>query len=196
MPNRVTVPPTSEPVTLAQLREHLGLVEAQATDAELEACISDAREWVENHVELSIGTQTREQVLDAFPEWELELPFGPVQSIESVSYVDTDGDDQTVGISERYLDDVSRPAQLMPAFGLAWPDTREQANAVRVLYVTGYTNGESPDDYPTPRAVYRATLLLAAHWYENREATAQAIEVREIPFGVERILFPLRRPGI
>jgi uncharacterized phage protein (predicted DNA packaging) len=41
-----------------------------------------------------------------------------------------------------------------------------------------------------PGALVEAVLMLAAHWYENREATAEA--AREPPFGVSEIIREFR----
>lgn len=39
---------------------------------------------------------------------------------------------------------------------------------------------------PVPEDLRQAALMLAAHWYENREATTEA--AREPPFGVSEII--------
>ncbi|SLN19984.1 Phage gp6-like head-tail connector protein [Roseivivax jejudonensis] len=44
--------------------------------------------------------------------------------------------------------------------------------------------GEEQD--PIPPALVEAVLQLAAHWYDNREAGAEA--VRELPFGVRDLV--------
>lgn len=43
---------------------------------------------------------------------------------------------------------------------------------------------------PVPDELRQAVLMLAAHWYENREATAEVL--REPPFGVTEILREFR----
>jgi uncharacterized phage protein (predicted DNA packaging) len=42
-------------------------------------------------------------------------------------------------------------------------------------------------DANTPEAVRHAVLMVAAHWYENREASIDA-NLRSIPFGVDDII--------
>jgi hypothetical protein len=37
---------------------------------------------------------------------------------------------------------------------------------------------------PTPPALVEAVCLLAAHWYENREASLIDISAQDLPFGV------------
>lgn len=46
--------------------------------------------------------------------------------------------------------------------------------------------------YPGPELVpadlKEAVILLAAHWYENREASVVGVSAQQIPFGVEQIV--------
>lgn len=44
---------------------------------------------------------------------------------------------------------------------------------------------------PLPPALHHATLMLVAHFYENREAASEA-DVRTIPIGVSRLTAPYR----
>lgn len=46
------------------------------------------------------------------------------------------------------------------------------------------------DQDPVPPVLVEAVLQLAAHWYDNREAGAEA--VRELPFGVREIVTEYR----
>lgn len=45
---------------------------------------------------------------------------------------------------------------------------------------------EFPDG--TPADVQQAVLMLAAHWYENREATLVGVTAQSVPFGYEAII--------
>lgn len=199
MTNRVVEPATTTPISLAEARAmrnlvaYVGSPATHPQDAVLELGIAAAVEFMEHQTQLSIGVQTREEVLDAFPDFEIALPFGPVHSVESVKYDDENGDEQTLDVDGWVLDAVTRPAVLLPAYGEVWPATIAAANAVRVRYVAGYTNGASPDDYPTPATFKLVAHLFAGHYYENREAVSQGSELKEIPLGVDRLLFPFRR---
>lgn len=82
--SRVTVPPPVEPVTLAEVKLDRR-VDHDLDDALLESLIQAAREWCEGYTETSIVTQTRETVLASYTEGTTVLPFGPVQSVESVT---------------------------------------------------------------------------------------------------------------
>lgn len=202
MANRIITAPTTEPVSLEEARSHLRLTAYEGSPAThpdddwVEMAIVVAREWIEEFIEQSVGTQTREEVLDAFPDFEIELPFGPVHSITSLTYLDENEEEQAVDSEDYFLDTVNRPQVVMPAVDFDWPTTSSGANGIKVRYETGFTNGASPDDYPTPKRIKMAALLLVGHWYENREASSQNIDVTSLPMGVEALLWPLRRPKI
>lgn len=85
------------------------------------------------------------------------------------------------------------PNTVVLAYGSTWPTSRDAANAVRIRYVTGYNaDDDSPKPYPLPRMARAAILLMLAHLYENREATA-ATALAEIPLGVQSLLDMLPR---
>lgn len=60
-------------------------------------------------------------------------------------------------------------------------------------YVERFTSVENIE--PSP-AINQACLMLVAHWYANREATANNMVVAKTPFGVDFLLQPYRRMGV
>lgn len=54
---------------------------------------------------------------------------------------------------------------------------------------------DDPDEFPagTPADVEQAVLMLAAHFYENREASLVGVAIMAIPFGVQDIIRNHRR---
>lgn len=134
-----TVDPTTEPITLTEAKEHLG-VTIEDDDTRITALIVAAREWVENDSGLALLTQTWVAKLDAFPPGDLlKLPKVPIQSITSVVYVDTNGDDQT--FTGYTLDAIGERIYLQ--YGEDWPSTRDIENAVTITYVSGYGDAVS-----------------------------------------------------
>lgn len=158
---KVITPVATEPVTLAEAKLHLR-VDHSTDDTLISSLISAAREECEHLLERALAPQTLRLSIDAFPADGIELPRPPVTSIESIQYVDTDGATQTLAGSDYYLDDEQEPSWVVPAYGVVWPDTRDEANAVVVTYVAGYT--DCPD-------VIRAWILLrVGTLYCTREA--------------------------
>lgn len=188
MYSRVIVAPPVEPLTLTEVKLDRG-VEHTLHDDLLTALIRSAREYVENYCSLSLITQTRELILDAF-DTSLELPYGPVQSVTAIEYADTNGITTTLAAAD-YTVNVNRyAAMIAPAWGLYFPTTRWQANAVTVRYIAGYAPlTASPTDYTynIPPGIKTAMKLLIGNWYENREATSDRPQ-HEIPMAVTHLL--------
>jgi uncharacterized phage protein (predicted DNA packaging) len=65
-----------------------------------------------------------------------------------------------------------------------------------VEHMLGFTFEAATDDPPEgdpwadgiPADIDQAVLLLAAHWYENREATLVGVSAQPLPFGVAEII--------
>lgn len=158
---KVITQPTVEPVSLAEAKLHLR-VDHSTDDTLISSLISAAREECEHLLERALAPQTLRLSIDAFPADGIELPRPPVTSITSIEYVDVDGAPQTLAGSNYYLDDEREPSWVVPAYDVDWPSTRDEANAVVVTYVAGYT--DCPD-------VIRAWILLRiGTLYRTREA--------------------------
>lgn len=108
------------------------------SDPGLSALIKAARVAAENMTRRAFITQTWDLYLDCFPGWEIHLPKPTLQSVSAITYIDTNGVEQTLAADQYLVDAKSEPGRVMPAFGLVWPVTRYQANAVKVRFVAGY----------------------------------------------------------
>lgn len=158
---RVATPPAVEPVTLAEAKLHLR-VDGSDEDALIARLISAAREQAEQELDRAVAPQTLQLLLDAFPAGAIRLPRGPVTSVTSVQYVDDAGVLQTIAGANYALDDAQIDAWLLPAYGFDWPATRDEANAVRVTYVAGWSS--------CPAAVQQWILLAVGTMFASREA--------------------------
>lgn len=202
---RIVQRPATEAVSLEDCRAHLRLT---ATGSPLShpddywitnIGLPAAREWCENYTGRAFASQTIELAINGFPAtadaWYaalgMSLPFSPVQYIESVTYIDSDGASQLVDPTVYALDSFQEPGMLFSAYGQTWPTTRGMRGAVRVRYRAGYTvPGESPDDFPLPYALKAAVLLLLAHWHENREPMVTGTIATELKFTLISLLGP------
>src|ERR1039457_2262271 len=70
--------------------------------------------------------------------YEMFMPFPPLQTIDSIKYIDGTGVQQTLDPSQYLVDAVSEPARVTPAYGLTWPVTQVRINAVEVTFTCGY----------------------------------------------------------
>lgn len=112
-------------------------IDGSVDDLLLEIWRAAAFEKAEHETSQSIGLQVRELALDAFPTGAIKLPYGPVNSITSVTYIDLAGDAIVLNNGQYTLDTYSKPDWLLPAVNVSWPDTLEVANAVKIRYSAG-----------------------------------------------------------
>lgn len=183
----ITTPPAVEPVSVAEAKNHLR-VDIDNDDTLLAIYITAAREYVEGVVRRALITQTLKAYLNAFPGVSaVALPRPPLQSITSLVYTDGDGSDSTFDAANYSADIVAQPGRLVLGYNKSWPSpaTLATVNPIAITYVAGY--GAAGSDVPS---IYRqAILLLAGHWYENREAIiATGAVPKEIPLAVESLL--------
>lgn len=182
--------PAVEPITLEDARLHLRVTPdddsppAHPDDTLIMALVSAAREYCERYLMRALAPQTVEVVFDGFPATEIPLPFSPIDSIVSVTYVDEDGVEQVMDDSLYVLDNDQEPGWLLPLIGTTWPGTLGAINTVRVRYDCGYT--------VLPASIRAAMLLLVGNWYENREAVIIGTIQNNLSFAVEALLLPYR----
>ena len=167
MPTKLITAPTVEPITVAEVKQRLGVTHSDL-DADFGAWITDARERAEQITGRALAPQTWEKVLDAFPENEIQLPWPPLISIDSVQYIDTTGVQQTLASTVYTLDSDSEPGWLLLAYDQDWPETLDTANAVRVRYTCGYANAAA-----VPVSIKQWLHLQVGQSYAHREAGAE-----------------------
>ena len=181
-PKRITTP--TEPVTLAEAKLHLR-VDGTDEDAPIQGLLSAARATCEDRTEGTVPVPGWRLTLDAFPD-AIKLPRPPIVSVESVKYIDTAGVQQTLSPLDYVVDTVSSPGYIVPAFGKAWPETRDQINAVEVEYTAGSA---------TPPAAIKAWMLLAiGEMFMNREGSAERPAVAHS--FADRLLDPCKVWGV
>ncbi len=184
---RLITPPAQEPVSLVDAKLHLR-VSDPAEDALIRVLIAAARQAAEQELCRALITQTWELLLDRFPIDAIALPRNPVQSVTSIQYRDSDGVLQTFAATNYKLDAASLIARVVPGFGLVWPETREEINAVSVVFVAGFGNAGAT----VPASIRQWMLLQVGHWYEHR-ASAEERELWVTPF-LGGLLDPHRVP--
>lgn len=157
---RVITASTVEPVSVETVRAFLR-VDGDQDDTLIASLIKAAREEWERIARRACITQTLEQVVDCFPEdYRLQVLRPPLQSVESVKYVDRDGVEHTW--TDYQVDTASDPGVILfktlPGAALL------ESGAVRVRFTTGY--GDAASD--VPERVRTDITQLAAFWFEER----------------------------
>ncbi|CDG54566.1 MULTISPECIES: head-tail connector protein [Halomonadaceae] len=180
-------------ITLTHAKLHLKLAttaeEAEAytdEDAIIQGLINGAYQYAEHDTQAVLVSRTKTLVLDAFPMGSkaIELPWSPVTAIESMEYIDPEGNEQSLDAETLRLD--TRPIYplLAPQWGTRWPSTTDEPECITITATAGAED--------TPPDVDIAVLLLVGHWYENRESVVIGTISSEAPMGVDMLLAPHR----
>jgi uncharacterized phiE125 gp8 family phage protein len=195
----VATEPTSDarPVTVAEAKEHLRIVDFTDDDDYIAGLIDAARKWCEDYCERTFADCQYTVAFDDFQAVRIELPRPPLrlnasssEATVSIAYVDTGGTTQTLTWAESSTQDFRVDKDFVP--GLAyplyletWPSTRIDDKAVQVTYLAGYGSVAA-----VPQAAKHAIKMLVSHWYTNREAVDRSGN-KDVPLGVYDLLAPL-----
>lgn len=177
--------PTVEPLTIAEAKAHLRVTSTDE-DALITALIVAAREHAERFTRRALITQTWDLTLDSFPA-EIVVPFPKLQSVTSITYVDSNGASQTLLTTEYTVDTKSEPGRVVEAYDKAWPSTRDVINAVTVRFVAGYGLAAA-----VPSSIKQGMLMHIGHMYANRESVNIGNISSEIPMTTEYLYMPHR----
>jgi uncharacterized phiE125 gp8 family phage protein len=176
--------PTAEPVSLDEAKKQVELPTAVAAHDELlNALITASRQYVERYLNRQLVTATWNLFLDRFPCGldPILIPYAPLQSITSITYLDSTGATQTWLSSEYRVSTSREPGRVMPEYGYCYPVARCTSDAVTVRFVAGYGEPSA-----VPVAIKQAMLLLVSHWFENRGAVGSV--GNEIAFSLNALL--------
>lgn len=192
---KIITPATTEPITLALARKQCrvdpeGSPPVHEDDELIELFLSTAREWCEAYLGKLIAPTLVEISGNEFAD-EITLESGPVLSVESITYYDEDGAQQTIDPGNYELDTTEQIAVIRLVGDATWPTTDGTNDNIRVRYTIGYSVvGESPQVAPLPKSIKTAILLLTNHLYENRSSTVEKA-LSEMPMGVRFFLGPI-----
>lgn len=198
-----TAPPV-EPVTLAEAREHLRLVatgspESHPDDDFVSRAIAAARRMAESFTNRAFVETTFTWRFDRFASdsVELSLPIGAGLSVDSISYIDQNGDSQA--FTDFVFLATETGGRLAPATDKSWPDVRGSLGDVTITFKAGYSpTNDSPPDYRAnvPDDIKHAILFAVGHFYENRESVMVDVNPAKVPMTFEDILWPHRISGL
>lgn len=180
------VTPGSALVTLNELKRHVHAEDFTDDDSYLESLAAVATDHIggaEGWLGRALGSSVWELRLDCFPA-RINIPLPPLQSIDAISYVDIDGATQTYATFREFgVGSANGQGFALPAYDEDWPDTREEPEAVRITFTSGYET--------LPASIKHAILMLVGQWYDKRE-DASEIKLTEIPNGVDDLLMKFR----
>ncbi len=179
---REVTPAAAAAVTIAEVKD-AARVDHTADDAFIAGVILAATEQIEKLTGRALVQRQVDMLADGFPGGSvMTLPRYPIVSVDSLSYRDVAGGTSSISLGSLRLSN-SVPARLQLPGG--WPSTDDLLDAVTIRA----TIGGPAEDVPTDLRL--AVVLLATHWYENREASTDK-EQRDIAYGVDRLIAPHR----
>lgn len=189
MKPRVISESTTEPISVADAKLNMR-VTSSAEDSRIAGLITTARRLCEQELDLSLVEKTLEIAQRRLDWCGIELPAGPVRSIVSVTYVNTDGDDTSLATDQYRISPYAEPTLLVPAYDVTWPDVRCDLDSVRIRYTVGYPSTDSPPQ-TVPEPIVQAMHLYIAHYYSKREAVGDD-SMMELPLGARHLLSTYR----
>ena len=186
----VTVPDVL-PVTLEQQKQQSRITH-DGEDTLIRSHIRAATNWCQAFQARQYISATYVLTLPILHD-PIEIPRSPLVSVTSITYTDTAEASQTLATSEYTVitsDDMS--PRIVQAYGKTWPATLPVDEAVTVTFVAGYgaTAATVPDD------IQHAIRLLAAHFYENREAVITGTVSKEVELSVKALLWSDRAVNV
>jgi uncharacterized phiE125 gp8 family phage protein len=185
------------PVSVAEAKEHLRIVDTTEDDDYVGQLIDAATTWCEDYCDRTFADKQYTVAFDDFFGTRIELPRPPVRlnavssgATVTISYVDTGGTTQTLtwsqsGTQQFRLDRDHVPALVYPLYLQVWPSVRLDDKSVQITYLAGYSGAAN---VPTPAK--HAIKMMVGHWYLNREAVGNAGQ--NVPMGVAALLEPLK----
>ena len=187
-----TVAPETEPISLLEATNHLRILPDDAVpDAYINSIISVAREKIENEISRALITQTWQATGANFP-WssncpiELELP--PLQDVNSVKFVDTDGNEQTWSPSLYQVNTKSTPGFILPKDGESYPETGSGViNSITIEFVAGYGNAGK-----VPSPIRHAMKLIVGELYARREEAIVGAAITTVPVSAQNLISPYK----
>ncbi len=179
-----------EPVDLATAAAH---VRQDSTDdnAVLERLITVARVSIEKDYGLYLIERSVDVYFPGFgPKNFIRIPRGPLQSVTSVKYTDSDDDESTFA-SSNYDVDIRRGRVVLKDSAL-WPTaTLRPMDPVVIRCVMGYASADE-----VPANIIQSMLLRLGHLYEHREeitvSTNAQLEAKAMRVGVDHLMTPDR----
>jgi len=178
MSYNITVEPSVEPVTLAEVRSHLRNEGESFDDAYINGLITASRKLCEKYCNRVFITQTWQQNENSFGAY-IDLAVNKVQSVSSITYIDTAEAEQTLATANYQVDLLSDTATIYEGVSAGFPSiSTSTINPIKITYVCGYGLAVA-----VPQDIKQAIYLMISNFYENRESVIVPVGgfVNQIP---------------
>jgi hypothetical protein len=199
-----TTEPAMDPITVDEVKS-AGRIDHETEDGLLAMYVTAATEACEKYLGRALISQTWTLYYDEWPNndepwWDgvrvasqnvlssqadvIELPYGPLLSVTSISTFNT-SDTETAVSTDVYGVSTGIASRVYLKDGQVWPSATRTRDGVKIVYVAGY----GTDFNDVPMAIRQGIIQLCVHWYENREATVD-VNVNKVPNMIRKIWSP------
>ncbi len=129
-------PPTAQPIHLGEAKAHLR-VDGSADDPMIRVYIGAAENVVRNTTGVQMVVATRRVGVDAFPV-AITLPYPPLVSVSSLTYLDTARSRQTLSAASYAVRTTPIFGYVEEAASTAWPSAYDETDSIQVTYICGH----------------------------------------------------------
>lgn len=181
--------PEVEPVSLAEAKGHLN-ASGSSKDDYITSLTLASRVAIERYLNRALITQEWKVFYDRWCE-ELQIPFPPLQSIETVKFFDTNGVEQTLTQGDYlWVVKTAEPGRVLRKYGAVYPELQMgRPDAIEIAFTAGY--GDEATDVPEPIKV-GIKLMLAAYYEHRSDVVVGPQSVNKIPSHVTDMIHPYR----
>jgi len=181
----VVVTPPEPIVSFEEIERHIRDVPSEDKE-HVEGLVTAATTWLDGPagwLGRALGPQLLEWQLDAWPCGNWRWPIIPFLELDSVTYIDVNGNEQTLPGTD-------------PLDADGFPSVRGRPGDIRIRYWAGYGKRD-PDDAEkwmasAPAPIKVAIMMLVAQWYNTRENVITGTIATDMPFAVDALLQPFR----
>jgi uncharacterized phiE125 gp8 family phage protein len=180
-----TTAPVAEPVSLDRVKRALGLDNVRDFDTTLQEIIKSATQAVSNDLGRALITTVYTLYLEKWPSREIQLPYPPLISVDSVKYWgDATETLDTFASSSYTVATGGDPGVIWVNEDKDWPDLMNRPSPIEIQFQAGY--GGDTDDVPA--AIQQAVTMTAAYFFDQPLPVIVGTMGFELPLGVSRLI--------
>lgn len=179
---KLVTPPSTYPVTLAQVKEHLRLPASYTSeDNTLQIYLDAAVKTAEDRTNRALLAQTWRVSFDYFTPV-LTINKTPLISVTHLKYYDVAGDIQTLDPSKYIVDADNEPFRITSIPGITFPSVQKRINAITVTFQAGYASAAL-----VPKNIISGILLIVDDLYKQRGSTIVGYSVNNVPLTADKL---------
>lgn len=177
-----TSPTYADVISTADLKAFLRVTHSDE-DTLIEAMRAAAIQHIESFCNIRLGDRRAIMYLDDFPQT-MEVPVGPVNTINSISYATGAATTDTLSTANYYVDTNRVPARIT---FINFPSIYQYSHqGVQIDMDFGYAEADVPE------GIVHAIKLLVSHMYELRQPEVTGTVTTKVKIGLEALLNPYR----